>query len=146
MGLLAASAIHEALAYCCTRTARNMQAQNMNCSILDNHGNEKQKKEWLQDMCKFNILSSFCYIEPGQDPIKMETKARSQGDEYVLSGNKVYLGAAKASHILFVFANTSASELSLLGVPTDAKGISFPNDNQKLGFKIVNFDNVRLPK
>ena len=47
MGLLAASAIHEALAYCCTRTARNMQAQNMNCSILDNHGNEKQKKEWL---------------------------------------------------------------------------------------------------
>jgi len=85
-------------------------------------------------MCKFNILSSFCFNEAGHDPSYLKMKSRSEGDDFVLDGSKVYIGAAKSSQILMVFAKSTSKEVSLIGVPTDAKGISFPNDEKEVGW------------
>ncbi|HET6303906.1 MAG TPA: acyl-CoA dehydrogenase family protein, partial [Myxococcota bacterium] len=62
-----------------------------NMEILAEFGTPEQKKHWLQPMLEGESRSCFSMTEPevsGADPTGLRTRARREGDEYVIDGHK----------------------------------------------------------
>ena len=83
------------------------------------------------------------------------TRAKLEGDEYVINGSKSWPTNAGISSVYLTFCNTDPSlgeeGIALIYVPGDAPGLSFGKPETKMGFKTsinasVFYDNVRVPK
>jgi alkylation response protein AidB-like acyl-CoA dehydrogenase len=75
-------------------------------------------------------LSSYCLTEPGagSDAAALKTRARRDGDTYVLDGVKQFISGAGASEIYVVMARTGAegsSGISTFVVEKNTQGLSF---------------------
>src|SRR5918999_3894935 len=59
-------------------------------------GSEEQKQEWLPQMARCEKIGAFGLTEPnhGSDAVMLETRARREGDEYVIDGAKRWIGNA----------------------------------------------------
>ena len=59
--------------------------------MVDEFGNDEQRKRVVPDLCTMERLSSYCLTEPGfgSDAANLETKAIRKGDQYILNGSKV---------------------------------------------------------
>src|SRR3954449_12726130 len=57
------------------------------------HGSEKQKQEWLPRMAAGEAIGCFGLTEPdfGSNPAGMRTRAQRDGDDWVLTGNKMWI-------------------------------------------------------
>ena len=96
-------------------------------------------------------FASYCLTEPhsGSDAKAMKTTATKQGNEYVLSGSKMFISGGSASGIYIVMAKTSPSQVSTFIVPGDSKGLSFGKKEDKMGWTIqpttlVTMDGVKV--
>lgn len=72
-------------------------------------------------------FSSYCLTEPGSgsDAQAMKTTAKKEGNEYVISGSKMFISGGSFSSLYIVMAKTSAKEVSTFIVPGDSKGIEY---------------------
>lgn len=72
-------------------------------------------------------FSSYCLTEPdsGSDSKAMKSYAKKEGNEYVLSGSKMFISGGGFSSLYIVMAKTSPTEVSTFIVPGDAKGVSY---------------------
>ena len=131
----------------------------INGTIIGKFGTEEQKKRWLPGIADGSITMAFAITEPdaGSNSHEITTTARRDGDDWILSGQKVYIsGVDQAQAILVVSrAETSTGTKSeslrpaLFVVPTDTPGVSWT----KIDMEIVSpenqfqlfFDEVRLP-
>ena len=82
-----------------------------NMMVLEALGTDEQKARWLQPIASGEVRSAFAMTEPhpggGSDPGMMQTWARRDGDEYVVTGHKWFItGAGEASHFILL-ARTS---------------------------------------
>ena len=70
-------------------------------------------------------FSSYCLTEPdsGSDSRAMKTFAKKEGNEYVISGSKMFISGGSFSSVYIVMAKTSANDVSAFLIPGDAKGI-----------------------
>jgi isovaleryl-CoA dehydrogenase len=120
---------------------------------LNRFGTEEQKRELLGRVAKGGTLA-IAMSEPdaGSDVAALKCRARLDGDEWVLSGSKMWCSFAhKASHVLIVCRTGEGSErhegLSMIFVPRDAEGFTMrPLDT--LGGEDTNelhLDDVRVP-
>lgn len=71
-------------------------------------GSEEQKQAYLPAIARGEALAAFAMTEPeaGSDVASLQTTARREGDEYVLSGEKIFISNGCAAHTLVVFAKT----------------------------------------
>jgi alkylation response protein AidB-like acyl-CoA dehydrogenase len=97
---------------------------------IQRHGSEAQKEKYLDGILNGNISMAFGMTEPdhGSDPTYMDTTATKEGDEWVLNGQKRFIGGMHNADIIQLFARTSGEEGSPKGissfiVPTDAEGL-----------------------
>jgi glutaryl-CoA dehydrogenase len=69
-------------------------------------GSEEQKRQWLPAMAKMEKIGAFALTEPkhGSDAVMLETRARREGDEYVLDGEKRWIGNASFADVVIVWA------------------------------------------
>jgi glutaryl-CoA dehydrogenase len=70
-------------------------------------GNEEQKEKWLSQMARLEKIGAFALTEPlhGSDVARgLETCARREGDEYVLSGEKRWIGNASFADVIIIWA------------------------------------------
>ena len=69
-------------------------------------GSEEQKQHWLPAMAKMEKIGAFALTEPehGSDAVALETRARRDGDEYVLDGEKRWIGNASFADVVIVWA------------------------------------------
>jgi isovaleryl-CoA dehydrogenase len=120
---------------------------------LNRFGTEEQKRELLGRVAKGGTLA-IAMSEPdaGSDVAALKCRARRDGDEWVISGSKMWCSFAhKASHVLIVCRTGEGSErhegLSMIFVPRDAEGFTMrPIDT--LGGEDTNdlhLDDVRVP-
>ena len=120
---------------------------------LNRFGTDEQKRELLGRVAKGGTLA-IAMSEPdaGSDVAALKCRARRDGDEWVLSGSKMWCSFAhKASHVLIVCRTGEGSErhegLSMIFVPRDAEGFTMrPIDT--LGGEDTNelhLDDVRVP-
>src|SRR5215208_8418702 len=71
-------------------------------------GDEEQKQRWLPPMARMEQIGAFGLTEPdhGSDAVALETRARRDGDHWVLDGAKRWIGNASIADVVVVFARS----------------------------------------
>lgn len=120
------------------------------------HGSEAQKHRWLPGIASGRQLGCFGLTEPdnGSDPAHLRTRARRDGDDWVLNGSKIFITNATIADVALVFARTGPDDgargISAFLVPTDSDGFERTLIHGKLGLRgqataELAFDDVRIP-
>jgi alkylation response protein AidB-like acyl-CoA dehydrogenase len=152
---LDAALIFEGLATGCPSIAAYLSIHNMASSMIDRFGSDEQRRRFLPRLVTMEHLSSYCLSEPnaGSDAAALRTRARHDGDAYVLDGVKQFISGAGASDIYVVMARTGgegASGISTFIVEKGTPGLSFGANEKKMGWNAqptrqVIFENCRVP-
>ncbi len=124
-------------------------------------GSEQQKKTWLPDLATGEKIGCFGLTEPdfGSNPAGMRTRARQEGEEWVLDGTKMWITNGSVADVAVVWAQTDQTQIdqALAGkgirgflVPTDTSGFSAPKISKKLSLRAsitseLVLEGVRLP-
>ena len=95
------------------------------CVGIIKFGSEEQKRAYLPKMATGEWLGSFALTEPGagSDAGALETRARREGDAYVLHGRKMFITNAPAAHQYFLFARTDPGITAFI-VDRESPGLS----------------------
>jgi glutaryl-CoA dehydrogenase len=124
-------------------------------SAIYKFGSEEHKTEWLPRMARGEAIGCFGLTEPtaGSDPASMKTSARREGSDWVLNGNKRWIGLATFADVAVVWARTDEEKTPVRGflVPTDSAGFSATDITPKLSMRAsiqcdITLDDVRLPE
>jgi alkylation response protein AidB-like acyl-CoA dehydrogenase len=118
-------------------------------------GSEEQKQHWLPLLCSGRSIACFALTEPdnGSDAANLRTKAVREGEEWVISGSKMFITNGTWAEVALVFARTGEPGhrgISAFLVPTDAPGFTRTEIHGKLGLRgqataELAFDRVRVP-
>ena len=117
-------------------------------------GSEEHKQEWLPRMATGEVLGCFGLTEPdyGSDPGAMRTRARRDGDDWVLSGTKMWITNGSIADVAVIWANAGEEHGGIRGfvVPTDSAGFSANEIHHKMSLRAsvtseLVLDGVRLP-
>jgi glutaryl-CoA dehydrogenase len=132
------------------RTAVSVQGS-LAMSAIYKHGSEEQKQEWLPRMATGEIVGCFGLTEPtaGSDPSTMATVARRDGDDWVITGSKRWIGLASLADVAVIWARTDDGVRGFL-VPTSTAGFTATPITGKLSMRAsiqcdIVLDEVRLP-
>jgi acyl-CoA dehydrogenase len=121
------------------------------------YANDEQRERWFPDLAAGRTITAIAMTEPGtgSDLAGIRTRARREGDHYVLDGAKTFITGGCLSDLVIVVARTSDEDdrrrgLSLLVVETDSPGFSRSGPMRKLGMHVQDtaelaFDGVRVP-
>jgi alkylation response protein AidB-like acyl-CoA dehydrogenase len=152
---LDAALIFEELAQGCTSTAAYLSIHNMVAWMIDRFGGETQRQRFLPKLCTMEHFASYCLTEPGSgsDAASLTTKARRDGEHYVLDGTKAFISGGGRSDLYLVMCRTgdnSPRGISCIAVENGTPGLSFGAQEKKLGWKtqptaMVLFENCRVP-
>jgi len=152
---LDAALIFEELAQGCTSTAAYISIHNMAAWMIDGFGGDAVRKKFLPKLCSMEHFASYCLTEPGagSDAAALTTRARRDGDAYVLDGSKAFISGGGVSDIYVVMARTGEPGprgISTIVVEKGTPGLSYGAREKKLGWKsqptaMVNFENCRVP-
>ena len=128
----------------------------LNAAILMRNAQPELVDEWVPRMVQGEALIAICLTEPrgGSDAANLQLRARRDGDEYVLNGEKTSITFADRADGYVVFARTGTPESGAKGVtaffvPADRPGIQRTCFNDVgsaiAGRGSVFFDDVRIP-
>jgi alkylation response protein AidB-like acyl-CoA dehydrogenase len=125
-------------------------------TVISRYGTEEQKQRWLPGIADGTSTMAFAITEPdaGTNSHNITTTARRDGDEWLLTGRKVYIsGVDEADNVLVVAraedSRTGKLKPCLFVVPTDAEGfeataIAMEIVSPEKQFSVF-MDDVRLP-
>jgi glutaryl-CoA dehydrogenase len=114
-------------------------------------GSEEQKQEWLPRMAAGEAIGCFGLTEPdaGSDPGSMRTRARRDGDDWIISGQKMWITNGSAAAVAVVWANTDEGVRGFV-VPKGTPGFTTQDIHKKMSLRAsitseLLLDEVRLP-
>jgi hypothetical protein len=132
--------------------------------MLSQHGTDDQKKSLLPRMATGEVRGSFSMSEPGcgSDVAAIKTKATKDGEDYVVTGQKMWLTNGGSSNLLALLVKTDDGADSVYrnmttflvekepGFGEVAPGLTIPGKIDKMGYKGVDtteavFDGFRIP-
>jgi short-chain 2-methylacyl-CoA dehydrogenase len=117
-------------------------------------GSEQQRAEWLPRLCAGEILGAFGLTEPeaGSDAGNVKTRARLDGDEWVVDGAKQFITNAGTdiSGVVCITAKTGEDEISNLIVANGTPGYEQGEPYRKMGWNAsdtrpLTFTDCRVP-
>jgi glutaryl-CoA dehydrogenase len=119
---------------------------------INAYGSEEQKRRWLPALATADAVGCFALTEPnvGSDPGSMTTRARRDGDSYVISGHKRWSTNASEADVAVVWAKDDAGDVRGFLVETGLAGFSAPRIGDKWSLRAavtseVVLDDVRVP-
>ncbi|HEU5151255.1 MAG TPA: acyl-CoA dehydrogenase family protein [Iamia sp.] len=108
----------------------NQPPDSGNAELIAIAGTDEQKERWMVPLLAGEIYSCFSMTETGRgsDPTLIETRARRDGDEWVVDGTKWFSSNASIADVFIVMARTNDSDtvherFSMLLVPAGTPGI-----------------------
>jgi len=114
-------------------------------------GSEEQKQEWLPRMAAGEAIGCFGLTEPdsGSDPGNMRTRAKRDGGDWILHGQKMWITNGSLADVAVVWAQTDEGARGFL-VPRGTPGFTTQDIHQKLSLRAsvtseLLLDDVRLP-
>jgi glutaryl-CoA dehydrogenase len=114
-------------------------------------GSEEQKQEWLPAMAAGEAIGCFGLTEPdaGSDPGAMRTRARRDGSDWILHGQKMWITNGSIADVAIVWAATDDGIRGFV-VPKGTKGLTTQDIHKKLSLRAsvtseLLLDEVRLP-
>jgi len=139
MTRLDAALIFEALATGCPAVAAYLSIHNMVAWVVDRFGSPALRARYVPKLASMAMLSSYCLTEPGagSDAAALSTRARREGDIFVLDGVKQFISGAGASDLYLVMARTGdagAGGISAFLIEKGAPGLSFGPNERKMGW------------
>ncbi len=119
--------------------------------MLMHHGTQAQKEKYLPRMATGEVRGSFSMSEPGlgSDVSAIKTKAVKEGDEYSITGQKMWLTNGGSSNLIAVLVRTDEGADSVYknmttflvekepGFGETAPGLTIPGKIEKMGYKGV---------
>ena len=89
-------------------------------------GSEEQKEQWLPPMARCEKIGAFGLTEPnhGSDAVMLETRARREGDEYVIDGEKRWIGNASFADVTVIWARDDEENVGGFLVEKGTPGFS----------------------
>jgi acyl-CoA dehydrogenase len=120
------------------------------------YGAEQLKRQWLHRMASGAAIGAIAMTEPsaGSDLQAIRTTAVRDGDDYVISGQKVFISNGQTADLVIVACKTDPSQgakgMSLIVVETDRPGFRRGRQLKKIGMHAQDtselfFDGVRVP-
>ncbi|RKT53484.1 acyl-CoA dehydrogenase family protein [Saccharothrix australiensis] len=119
------------------------------------HGTEEQRRRWLPGLCAGEALGCFGLTEPGtgSDAASLATRAVRAGDDWLITGRKVFITNGTWADVALVFARTGGPGprgITAFLVPTDSPGFTAREIRGKLGMRgqataELVLDGVRVP-
>ena len=124
---------------------------------LANFGSDYLKRNYLAPSIAGDLVGCLGVSEPGagSDVAAIKTTARKDGDDYVISGQKMWITNGTQADWMCMLANTSEGKphknKSLIVVPMDAPGVHVEQKLDKMGMRasdtaLIFFDEVRVPQ
>lgn len=135
----------------------NPQGVGIISASLISFGNHEQQRRWAVPILRAEMTASLGMSEPGagSDLASLRTRAVLDGDEFVVTGQKVWTSGAHDADVLLTFVRTDPNApkhkgISVLMIPTDLPGVvrrPFASmcDVEDLDFNEVFFNEVRVP-
>ncbi len=115
------------------------------------YGSAEQKQRWLPAMAAGETIGCFALTEPdhGSDPASMATRARRDGDDWVLHGTKMWITNAVIADVAVIWARTDEG-IRGFAVPTRTPGVTVREIRRKMSLRAsvtgeISLDDVRLP-
>ena len=127
------------------------------CDPLLRFGSEDQKKKYLTPLARGNLLGCYALTEPGagSDAGGIQTRAKREGNDYVLNGTKIFITNGRHANLAIVYAVTDPSRgkkgISAFVVEKGTPGFSVEKLEDKLGLRSSDtaellFRDCRVPK
>ncbi len=114
-------------------------------------GSEEQKQEWLPRMAAGEAIGCFGLTEPdaGSDPGSMRTRARRDGEDWIINGQKMWITNGSAAAVAVVWAQTDEGVRGFV-VPKGTPGFTTQDIHKKISLRAsitseLLLDEVRLP-
>ncbi|KAF7350882.1 Acyl-CoA oxidase [Mycena sanguinolenta] len=142
-------------------------------TIFRKYGTKEQQDKWLPQLAS-SKLGSFCLSEPasGSDAFALQTRAKKDGDSWIINGSKMWITNSYEAEIFLIFANVRPGSVQSFSryhldcstrltrakgtkgitcfVATKDMGIQIAKKEQKLGIRAsstctLNFDDLKIP-
>ena len=125
--------------------------------VLVGFGTDEQRKTWLERIASGEVVASFALTEPGagSNPAGLRTRARRDGGDWVIDGQKQYITNAPIADLFVVFARTADAQpgnpgIAVFLVPAHTPGVTVGPKDRKMGQEgawtsDVTFTDVRVP-
>ncbi|WP_277542138.1 acyl-CoA dehydrogenase family protein [Haloarcula laminariae] len=139
--------------------ALTLQLASFGAEIVEEHGSEAQAEEFLRPVAENEQLTGLAVSEPetGSDLAGMTTSAEKDGDEWVINGEKYWIGNGVEADWITLYAKTGDDpdnrygNYSMFIVPTDAEGYHAEHIPEKMGFRAskqahIVLDDCRIPE
>ena len=103
---------------------------------IHRYGSEEQKKRWLPQMAKGEVIGCFGLTEPdyGSNPAGMQTRARRDGSDWILNGTKRWITNGNLASVAIIWARAEEGIRGFL-VETDSKGFEARPIHHKLSMR-----------
>lgn len=126
------------------------------CVPILKFGTEEQQQRFLPKLASGEWIGGFALTEPqaGSDASNLKTRARRDGDHYIIDGAKQFITSGKNGHVIIVFAVTDPSAgkngITAFIVPTDTPGYEVLRVEEKLGLNAsdtcqIAFNGMKIP-
>ncbi|MBX4924331.1 acyl-CoA dehydrogenase family protein [Rhizobium binae] len=126
------------------------------CVPILKFGTEEQRQRFLPKLASGEWIGGFALTEPqaGSDASNLKTRARRDGDHYVIDGAKQFITSGKNGNVIIVFAVTDPDAgkkgITAFIVPTDTPGYEVIRVEEKLGLHSTDtcqiaFNAMRIP-
>ncbi|KAI9291290.1 acyl-CoA dehydrogenase NM domain-like protein, partial [Neoconidiobolus thromboides FSU 785] len=123
-------------------------------TLFRKYGNKQLNEKYLPKLAT-NTVGCFCLSEAGSgsDAFALSTKAVKEGDNYIITGNKLWITNSKEAEIFLVFANAEPEKgykgITCFVVEKDM-GVQIAKKESKLGIRAsstcgLTFDGVKVP-
>jgi alkylation response protein AidB-like acyl-CoA dehydrogenase len=130
----------EELAIGWAAVALGVSVHTLSCFPIATYGTSDQQQRWLPEMLGGELLGAYCLSEPqsGSDAASLSTRARRDGDAYVLDGVKAWVTHGGVADYYNVFCRTSddaRAGISLLLADADTPGLQPAQPERKMGLR-----------
>src|SRR5438874_6393887 len=119
---------------------------------IHSFGSPEQQARWLPGLISGKLIGCFALTEHGHgsDPGGMETRAKREGNHYVLNGSKCWIGNASIADVKVVWAKDDDGKVGGFIVEKDAPGFRAQDIEGKFSLRMSRtsecwFENCRIP-
>jgi alkylation response protein AidB-like acyl-CoA dehydrogenase len=147
----------EEVAKACASSSLIIAVQELGALPILIGGTDEQKRRWIPDLASGAKIAAYALTEPGSGSDaagSMRTKARREGDDYVLDGSKIWITNGSVADIVTVFAVNDPTKgpngISAFVVEKGAPGFTVGKLEKKMGIRgsptvELSFENCRVP-
>lgn len=156
LGATEATIVMEEFGKACPALTLSYLAHSMLCvNNIATNASKEQQAQFLPKLISGEHIGAMGMSEPGygSDAVGMQCKAKKDGDDYIINGNKMWITNAQFADVVYLYTRTGENKKDLTTFIVDTKateGYSVSKEIHKMGMRgsptgELSFENARVP-